>query len=196
MSMLITPVCSWGKNFVWLCQQHLGAGGQLWREFVHSYTFVNFSVVRSALGRFQRCSTWPVSVLSKFPGLRRTAFLELLPRRQRSLMLPQLCPSLPCSSAKLELPSNTHVFATEDTSLHEMGMKQVCLDTYMGTWRTDAHDQSSLFLPGIPELFCRMVISWHCSENNYKFIFLMLFYPLQLSRRAKDHGHKNQVIQF
>ena len=35
-------------------------------------------------------------VLSGFPSLRRTASSELPPRRQRSLMLPQLCPSLLC----------------------------------------------------------------------------------------------------
>lgn len=62
--MLITPVCSWENlhGTEGLCQQHLGAGGQLRREFVPSYAFANFSAVRSALGRFQQCSIEPVSV--------------------------------------------------------------------------------------------------------------------------------------
>lgn len=40
---------------------------------------------------------------------------------------------LQACSAELELPSNTHVFATEDTFLYEMGMKTPHLDTYMET---------------------------------------------------------------
>lgn len=104
-----------------------------------SYAFANFSAVKSALGRFQQRSL-NLSLLSGLPRLRRMPSLELPSRSHRSFILPQLCPSLPCSLAELELPSNTHIFVTEVPSLHEMDMKLAHLDTYMGSQRRTASD--------------------------------------------------------
>lgn len=79
--MLITSVYSW-ENLHGTARlyQHLGTGGQLWREFVLSYAFTNLSVVRSALSRFQQCDWTCLCVLPGFPRLREMASLEFPPR--------------------------------------------------------------------------------------------------------------------
>lgn len=72
---------------------------------------------------------------------------------QGTSLLPQLCPRLSHGSAELELPGNTHVFATKDTTLHEMGMKLAHLGTNMGTQRRNTSSDN-------PFYFFLALLSW------------------------------------